>query len=219
MDLTSLALTVLREAGGHSGHGDGDHEGHNMDDMGGGGMNDTSAANGTVSDARLDHRQIMAAMDMMPRGRMMALYAQKENFVVLFRNAIINNTGQFIGALIIVALFALITTIVIEIVKLFERKARVERKKPLIALGALAHAISLFFHYSAMLIVMSMNVWIILAVLVGHALGWLLFAGLENRIGFIKNLKVATGKKTINEDGEVVEEKVGGSCAGGCNCP
>ena len=183
-----LVNALVRETGdgmdgmdGMGGMGGGSHDndggkndakpGHDHSNHGGGDSNALSEDGGMI------------------RGHMMTLFARSQDFAVLFRDAIVRNAGQFVGALIAVAAFAALTTFVVRLTKLIEKNGRAKRGTVLLIGSAIAHAVGLFFHYTAMLLVMSMNIWIILAVLVGHALGWLMFAGVENRIPFIRRLK------------------------------
>lgn len=47
--------------------------------------------------------------------------------------------------------------------------------------ASILHGFRLLLHYTLMLIVMTMNVWLILAVVGGTALGWLIYAVIFGR--------------------------------------
>ena len=147
---------------------------------------------------------------------LMVLFTRTTEFNVLFRSARVTDTGGFVGALFAVFFFALFATFCIEIVKLVEINARHGNKKIVLAAAASAHAFSLLLHYVAMLLVMTMSVWIILAVVVGHGFGWALFAMLEKRIPFVRSLKFKN-EFLLDEDGAKVAQG-GAEVKPGCPC-
>eukprot|EP00177_Eucheuma_denticulatum_P000668 GFKZ01001196.1.p2 GENE.GFKZ01001196.1~~GFKZ01001196.1.p2 ORF type:complete len:169 (-),score=23.16 GFKZ01001196.1:707-1213(-) len=104
------------------------------------------------------------------------LFTRTDNFFVLFEGANIQTTGAFVGALLLSGLFALITTIFSQIARIYETRALRSSSFPGKILGSALFGLRQTFHYFAMLIVMTMNVWLIIAVVVGHLLGWLVYA-------------------------------------------
>lgn len=228
LSILSVAVGVIRDemGGGHEGHEghEGMHDGMNATASSGGESNTTDAS---MMAMMQNPRMMEMMMDMMDnmRGRMMTVYAQKTNFFLLFRSLFISSTGDFVGALIAVFLFAMLATMVIETVKLMEFNSRYNsRKTGLLGISAASHAIGLFFHYTAMLLVMSMNVWIFIAILLGHGVGWFVFAMLERKVPFIRSLR---GKERLAYKGDpkVVDGDSGTSATAGapaacaCNGP
>lgn len=104
------------------------------------------------------------------------LFTRADDFFVLFKEANIQSTGAFIGALAASFAFALLTTIIYQIFRVHEAKALTSGSLTMKIAGGVMFAVRQFFHYVAMLIVMTMNVWLILAVVVGHGLGFIVFA-------------------------------------------
>jgi Ctr copper transporter family len=153
-------LTTMAMAGGDSASSDSSgHAGHS-------GSTDASA--GTAS---ADH------LFMRPY-----LFSDKTGYFVLFKQAMVANTGGFVGALFATFLFAVFASVGYEIGKRFERRAHVTKPgksdggAPFssVAIGGLAHGLRLLLHYVAMLLVMTMNIWIIIAVVLGHMVGFIL---------------------------------------------
>jgi hypothetical protein len=109
------------------------------------------------------------------------LFSDKTGFFVLFKKAFVNNTGGFVGALLATFFFGILTTVGYEFGKRMEVRARAAkvnggaRALPTVLLGALGHGFRLMLHYIAMLLVMTMNIWIIMAVLLGQMVGFLAF--------------------------------------------
>lgn len=103
------------------------------------------------------------------------LFIRKSGFFVLFEDARIESDGAFVGALILALLFALIATILSQVIHVYEREAIVSKKAMMKVVSATLFAFRQLLHYGAMLVVMTMSVWLILAVVVGHAFGWLLY--------------------------------------------
>lgn len=134
------------------------------------------------------------------------LFSETTGFYVLFKDALIGSTGGFVGALFAVFAFGVLTTIGFEFGKRLEMGGRrAGGGEPIkIALGALGHGLKLFLHYVAMLLVMTMNVWIIIAVLLGHMVGFIAVSVLG--IGKAKPVGKAIDGSDENADGV------------GCNC-
>lgn len=104
------------------------------------------------------------------------LFTRASSFFVLFEGAFIESTGAFIGALALSFAFALLATFASEAIRLRERDALLAKNPVFRLMGGLLHAFRQLLHYSAMLLVMTMNVWIIIAVVAGHAVGWAVYA-------------------------------------------
>lgn len=133
------------------------------------------------------------------------LFSETTGFYVLFKEALVGSTGSFVGALFAVFAFGALTTIGFEFGKRLEMGARRSGGGPVkIALGALGHGLKLFLHYMAMLLVMTMNIWIIIAVLLGHMAGFLAVSVL----GIGKSKAVG---KTVDGSDEITDG-VGCSC-------
>lgn len=115
------------------------------------------------------------------------LFDRTKGFFVLFQGAFIDSTGGFVAGLLLSAAFAFIATVLSQAIRIYE--ARILRAgKPLSKLlGSIMHGIRQALHYFAMLLVMTMNIWVILAVIVGHILGWLFYTFAVHRFLFRKN--------------------------------
>lgn len=109
------------------------------------------------------------------------LFIRTTDFFVLFKQADIQSTGAFIAALIVSGLFALVATILSQIAPSYEQRALRSSEFTTKTVGAVLFSFRQFLHYTAMLIVMTMNVWLIIAVIVGHLVGWLLYSVLIHK--------------------------------------
>ena len=99
---------------------------------------------------------------------------------LLFSTAVISTPRQLAAAVVLSALFGAMTVVVATLAAPFERSTTLEHVTPLQALaGSLAIAVRTGCHYICMLLVMSFNVWIIIAVVGGHAAGLVLIAVLR----------------------------------------
>lgn len=94
-------------------------------------------------------------------------------FHILFQNVDIRKPGQMVAALSAVSLFSLIATVLCFMLARFEKRAVLLRRNRILA--APMFALRLLFLYALVLLVDVMNIWIIIAVAVGHTLGWLLY--------------------------------------------
>ena len=111
------------------------------------------------------------------------LFTRSNNFFVLFEGAFINSTGGFVGALILSFVFAMIATVASQVIRVHENIALTKGGFIFRVVASLLHGIRQFLHYAAMLIVMTMNVWLIIAVVAGHALGWFVYSiALHNQL-------------------------------------
>lgn len=104
------------------------------------------------------------------------LFTRTTGFFVLFKEADIQSSGAFAGAFLLSFAFALLATTSSQLIRYLEERALTKGGTVSKFLAGLHHAVRLLLHYAAMLIVMTMNVWIILAVVIGHAFGWMLYA-------------------------------------------
>lgn len=106
-------------------------------------------------------------------------------FFVLFEGAFINSTGGFVGALFLSGLFALVATVMTQLARVYETRALAKNSLAK-WIGAILYGFRQALHYFAMLIVMTMNIWLIIAVVVGHGLGWVVYAlVLHKKVGGI----------------------------------
>lgn len=137
----------------------------------------------------------------------------KTGFYLLFKGALINNTAGFVAALFGAFLFAILTTIVFEVARRVEKRGLVARggkSVPLKVVGAAANGFKMLMHYIAMLIVMTMNVWLIIAVVLGHAVGWLGYS-------FVYKY-MSRGEKDASLDDIEAAKARNSTDAGGCPC-
>lgn len=106
------------------------------------------------------------------------LFGDKRNFFVLFSQARVTSAGGLAIAIVCSLLFALLSTLFSNWSKIIELKAAKKkcRVSPLLAMSTVTFSLRIALHYIAMLLVMTMNVWVIIAVVVGHGLGHILFA-------------------------------------------
>lgn len=110
--------------------------------------------------------------------------SRKGQFFWLFSGARVESNGAFAGAIIGSFLFAALATIGVESAKKLVRTVMSSRRDgSLVAamVSGLAHGFRLSLHYLAMLLIMTFNVWVFLAVVVGHGIGYavyLMFGGM-----------------------------------------
>lgn len=104
------------------------------------------------------------------------LFTRSSDFYVLFSEAFIDSTGNFVLALFATAFFALLATILSQSIQMNEPKALHSGRMLVRLYSAVLFGFRSLLHYIAMLIVMTMNVWLIIAVIVGHTLGWFIFS-------------------------------------------
>ncbi|CDF33298.1 unnamed protein product [Chondrus crispus] len=138
----------------------------------------------------------------------MFLSTGTKHFTVLFEGADVHTTGAFIGALFASFAFAIIVTLTSQLIRAYEHRVLAKTPPSYVKsiLAAVGHGSRQLLHYVAMLIVMTMNVWIILAVVAGHALGWLVYA-------IFLNAKVSAWLQSKNEgDVDLPNKDVGCDC-------
>lgn len=157
------------------------------------------------------------------------LITRTTGYFVLFREANIGSTGGFLAALVLVFLFSTLVTLYSLMSKKWENRAVFAKKgSKLFWLGALAYAARLGLHWVLMLIVMTMEVWLILAIVVGSFVGWVVhFAFFRDATPVAEVVK--------SSDREAVDDVYKGSCqcasekkcdpkacvsgnTGGCDC-
>lgn len=179
---------------------EGEHDGdHGMN----GGMNDDMTNPGNDQTAGMDDMN-----DHNMNSHSMFLSTGTKHFTILFEGADVHTTGAFIGALFASFAFAIIVTLTSQLIRAYEHRVLAKTPpsfvKSLLAAGG--HGSRQLLHYAAMLIVMTMNVWIILAVVAGHALGWLVYA-------LFLNAKVSAWLQSKNEgNAELAQKDVGCDC-------
>lgn len=133
-------------------------------------MNNTAGGNG--------HAGHVTGMIMMEHTMSPYLFGNMKDFFLLFREARIKTGGHLAAAIIVSIIFTMLMTLFSFYVKKhIEMKSAMSPERfTLLKLAATAvFSLRMFFHYVAMVLVMSMNIWIILAVTLGHALGFILF--------------------------------------------
>lgn len=104
--------------------------------------------------------------------------SRKGQFFWLFSGARVESNGEFAGAIIGSFVFAAIATIGVESAKKLVRTTMSRRRNgSLVAVlvSGVAHAFRLSLHYLAMLLIMTFNVWVFLAVVAGHGFGYALY--------------------------------------------
>lgn len=109
------------------------------------------------------------------------LFTNKTDFYVLFQDAFIQSDAAFVAALIVSFVFASFATFLAQLIRFQEVKALSSSNILNSLISAMLFGFRIFLHYVAMLIVMTMNVWLIIAVVVGHVLGWFLFSVILGR--------------------------------------
>jgi Ctr copper transporter family len=205
-DMGAMTTTAVPTAGGgHAGHA-------TLSSTSGSAMADHSTRHAPVpippcplpSSCVAGSNDVVSSSSLsLPRAAMMSpyLFADKTGFYVLFKKALVGSTGGFAGALFACFAFGILTTIGYELGKRVEQSARAAkvnggvRALPSMLLGAAAHGFRLLLHYTAMLLVMTMNVWIIVALLLGHMVGFLVVAAQFPS-------KTKAGKLVGSDDGE-----------------
>lgn len=131
------------------------------------------------------------------------LFTRTTDFFVLFKGAFLESTGAFIGALILCFIFAILVTVLSQLAKVYETRSLVKSHASIVSklLSAGMHGFRLTLHYFAMLIVMTMNIWLILAVVVGHGVGWLLYTLLLHKpLGGILDIDAAVAAGLKNKE-------------------
>ena len=103
------------------------------------------------------------------------LFANLKTFFVLFNWARVSSLGELANAMFFAFWFTVITTVISIRGKTYH-DPRVVSKNTLFS--AASYAVCSLLHYITMLLVMTMNVWLILAVTFGHGVGYLTYAAL-----------------------------------------
>jgi len=101
------------------------------------------------------------------------------DFFWLFKGARVESGGEFAGAIIGSLVFAALATIGVEAAKKVERRMMSRHsgggRFAGALVGGIAHAFRLALHYLAMLLIMTFNVWVFLAVVAGHGIGYSMY--------------------------------------------
>jgi len=119
---------------------------------------------------------------------------------LLFQGAAVSSPARLAAAIILSALFAAATTLAAVLLAPMELRAATTAVTPTQAVcGAVAAVVRQGCHYGSMLLVMSFNVWIILAVLGGHAVGVLLLA-LLRRAALLPGVAVSEAAATQGDE-------------------
>ena len=106
-----------------------------------------------------------------------AFFVRPTGWGLLFSSAFIATPGELAAAVVLSALFGAVTVVLAALVAPLERRAACDSVTARQALaGALGTALRTGCHYLCMLLVMSFSVWIVIAVVGGHALGVLTLA-------------------------------------------
>lgn len=134
------------------------------------GMGDTTHSNHTTAGASSTHDGMSAF-----------LFSRSSGFFVLFQEAHIHSIGAFIGALVASFLFAAFASALSLPIAAKEKAALASGSVIAKVMAAILFAVRNLLHYTAMLLVMTMNIWIIVAVVVGHALGFLVYGLVVSR--------------------------------------
>ena len=156
----NLVLETLSRETGHEGH-HGDH---------GGSMQ-------AASDGSMDHSS-HGGMDMSDHLMSPFLFGDNRPFFVLFREAKVTGGGSLALALVLSCVFAILATMFSIYSKNVENRSLSSTDKRLSGkkvIAAALFAFRMFLHYIAMLLTMTMNIYVILAVVLGHGLGQLIY--------------------------------------------
>ncbi|KAJ8902500.1 hypothetical protein NDN08_006903 [Rhodosorus marinus] len=142
------------------------------------------------------------------------LFSTTTGFYILFEEALVGSTGGFIGAMFAVFFFSFLIGTIISWLGATQSRSKNESGFLWAIAGATARWFSLALHYTEMLIVMVMNIWIILAVLFGHTAGWLFSRFLDHQFEVSQSIansaksiqytedELAMGKEPVNLEGE-----------------
>ena len=149
---------------------------------------------------------------------------------VLFEAAKVDTNWELTCAVVLSSVFAMLTTLFAAASRPVElRGADPERHLAWAAAGFVCTAARTGGHYVSMLLVMTFNVWIILGVLLGHAVGYLALAGVARRGSLPADVRAVgeeeSGLEQQPELGEgskrettLLQEAAGNCCAQNCEC-
>ena len=158
----SFVLDTLSRQDGHEQHN------HNQG-------NTAPTSTNSTSGAGTDHSMHSGMGD-----HMMSpfLFGDKRDFFVLFNEAKVTSAGTLAAAIIVSCVFSILVTMYSMYSKMSEKKCLTSEKRVSGQqfLGAFLFAFRMFLHYIAMLLVMTMNIYVILAVVAGHAIGHVIYA-------------------------------------------
>ena len=134
------------------------------------------------------------------------------------------------GAVILSSVFAALTTVFAAVCRPVElRGADPERRLAWAAAGFVCTAARTGGHYVSMLLVMTFNVWIIIGVLLGHAVGYLALAGVARRGSLPADVRAVGEEESGLEqqpglgapprrETTLLQEATGSCCAQNCEC-
>lgn len=116
-------------------------------------------------------------MHMNHEGMSAYLFANMKPFFVLFREAKVSTGGGLAAALVVSFVFTVLATMFSSYSKMLEMMSAKNPKRVsgLTFLSTFTFGLRMLLHYIAMLLVMTMNVWVILAVVLGHAVGFIVY--------------------------------------------
>mmetsp|Transcript_13988 Transcript_13988/g.28645 ORF Transcript_13988/g.28645 Transcript_13988/m.28645 type:complete len:203 (-) Transcript_13988:205-813(-) len=105
------------------------------------------------------------------------LFTNYKGYYVLFEEAFISSVGGFIGALVLTIITSALVAWFALAAKDWEAAGAMNRRRNVgkFVWGGLAYGIRLGLHYVLMLIAMTMNLWLILALTIGASIGWFSF--------------------------------------------
>lgn len=103
------------------------------------------------------------------------LFSRTSGFFVLFQKANIQSTGGFIAALVAAFFFATFSSIMSLSIGAKEKHALNSYRVISKFIASILFGVRSFLHYISMLLVMTMNIWLILVVVAGHALGFFVY--------------------------------------------
>eukprot|EP00171_Calliarthron_tuberculosum_P017827 IDg17827t1 len=157
--------------GSGMGSGHSEHAGHGLHSVGDG------DSNHTMSSGHSAHTPAVASRHGSDHAMSPFLFGDRRDFFVLFSEARISSAGALVAALICSFLFATLATMFSEYSKGVEgRAAKSERRlNGILVFSTFTFAIRVLLHYVAMLLIMGMNIYIIIAVVVGHAAGYFVY--------------------------------------------
>ena len=98
---------------------------------------------------------------------------------MVLRDAYVGDAGAFVLALFSTALFGALVTVLWQAARRAEAAVLQRRPRPKLrvrAAAAFVHGVRLFLLYIAVMVAMTRNLWLVLALAAGHMLGWLVFA-------------------------------------------
>ncbi len=151
-----------------------DHSTHDHSPHGGSHSSASSSSTSNATAGGGDHSMHMMGDHLMSP----YLFGNMKPFFVLFRDAKVSTGGTLAAALVVSCVFSILVTMYSMYSKKTESQFLTTAKRVSVQqlLGSVLFAFRMFLHYIAMLLVMTMNIWVILAVVLGHAIGHVVYA-------------------------------------------